>query len=74
MMVNLPIVNNLVLAIKNFQYEVGVFSKTLSLMVHWYEIHFEFQGRASLHVHLFIWIFNALNIQNETLTLGLLRK
>ena len=62
MMVNLPIVNNLVLVIKNFQYEVGVFSKTLSLMVHWYEIHF------------FIWIFNALNIQNETLTLGLLRK
>ena len=31
-----------------------------------YAIHIEFQERGSPHVHSFIWIFSAPNIQNET--------
>ena len=38
-------------------------------MVHWatkcYFIRTKFQERGNSHVHSFIWIFNAPNIQNE---------
>ena len=32
----------------------------------YYAIGIEFQERGSPHVHSFIWVFNAPNIQNET--------
>ena len=32
----------------------------------YYAIHIKFQERDSPHVYSFIWIFNALNIENET--------
>ena len=34
--------------------------------IKYYAIRIEFQERGSPHVHSFIWIFNAPNIQNET--------
>ena len=38
-------------------------------MIHWkkknYAICIESQERDNLHVHSFLWVFNALNIENE---------
>ena len=40
---------------------VGLFGKTK-----YYAIRIKFQESGSPHVHSFIWILNALNIENET--------
>ena len=40
----------------------------------YYAIRTEFQERGSPHVHLFIWIFNAPNIQNEVDYIGFIEK
>ena len=56
---------------RHFQYKVEVFFKEVVLYdplgkTKYYAIRIEFQERGSPHVHSFIWIFNAPNIQNET--------
>ena len=62
--------NKPVLADRHFQYKVEVFSEEiinngpLGKTKH-YPIRIEFQERGIPHVHSFIWIFNAPNIQNE---------
>ena len=48
-------------------------------MVRWgetnyYAIRMEFQERGSSHVHLFIWIFSAPNIQNEAAYIDFIEK
>ena len=40
----------------------------------YYAIRTEFQERGSPHVHSFIWIFNASNIQNETSYIDFMEK
>ena len=54
---------------RHFQYKVKVFFKEIildgPLGKTKYAMRIEFQERGSPHAHLFIWIFNAPNIQNE---------
>ena len=62
--------NNPVLVVRHFQYKVEVFFKQIKLdgilgEKQCYAILIEYQERSSPHVHLFIWIFNAPNIENE---------
>ena len=40
----------------------------------YYAIRIEFQERGSPHVHSFIWIFNAPNIENEAVYIELIEK
>ena len=62
--------NNPVLAARHFQYKVEVFFKEILLdrplgKIKYYAVLIEFQERGSLHVHSFLWTFNAPNIENE---------
>ena len=62
--------NNPVLVARHFQYKVEVFFKEIIIdgpldITKYYAIRIEFQERGSPHVHSFIWILNAPNIQNE---------
>ena len=62
--------NNPVLVARHNQYKVEVFFKGIILdgplgKTKYYPIPFEFQEKDSPHVHSFIWIFNAPNIENE---------
>ena len=61
--------NYSVLVARHFQYKVEVFFKEIiidgPLGKTKYAIRIEFQKRGSPHVHLFIWILNVQNIQNE---------
>ena len=55
---------------RHFQYKVEAFFKYLILdgplgKTKYYAIHIGFQERGNPLVHLFIWIFNVPNIQNE---------
>ena len=55
---------------RHFQYKVKVFFKEIILdgvlgKAEYYVVHIEFEERWCPHVHLFIWIFNAPNIQKE---------
>ena len=61
--------NNPALVARHFQYKVEVF-KEITLdgplgKTKYYAIRIEFQERGSPHVHSFIWICNAPNIENE---------
>ena len=62
--------NNPVLVARHFQYKVELFFKEIILdgplgKTKYYALRIEFQERGSPHVHSFIWIFNAPNIQDE---------
>ena len=62
--------NNPLLVPRNFQNKVEVFFNKIILdgpltKTKYFTIRMEFQERGSLHVHSFIWIFNAPNIENE---------
>ena len=63
---------------RHFQYKVEVFFKELildgPLGKPKYAIRIEFQGRGSPHVHSFIWIFNAPNIENEAAYIEFIKK
>ena len=64
---------------RHFQYKVEVFFKEIILdgplgKTKYYAIRIEFQERGSPHVHSFIWIFNAPNIQNETAYIEFIEK
>ena len=55
---------------RHFQDKDEVFFKETIFDVPWsktkyYAIHIEFQERDNQHVHSFIWIFDAPNIENE---------
>ena len=62
----------------------GIFSKKLKMFQinhtwsfgenKYYAIRIEFQERASLHFHLFIWIFNAPNMENEAAYIEFIEK
>ena len=65
--------------VKHFQSKVEVFFKEIILdgrlgKTKYYAILIEFQERGSPHVHSFIWIFNAPNIQNETAYIKFIEK
>ena len=65
--------------VRHFQYKVEVFFKEIILdgplgKTKYYAIRIEFQERGSPHVHSFIWIFNAPNIQNETAYIEFIEK
>ena len=71
--------NNSVLVARHFQYKVEVFLKEIILdgslrKTKYYAIRIEFQERGSPHVHLFIWIFNAPNIENEAVYMEFIEK
>ena len=60
--------NNPVLVARHFQYKVELFFKEIIIDVplgktKYYAISIEFQERGSPHVHSFIWILNAPNIE-----------
>ena len=62
--------NNQVLVAGNFQYKVEVFFKEIILddpfgKTKYCAIPTEFQRLCSPHIHSFLWIFNAPNIENE---------
>ena len=62
--------NNPLLVPRNFQNKVEVFFNKIILdgpltKAKYFAIRMEFQERGSPHVHSFIWIFNAPNIENE---------
>ena len=62
--------NKPVLADRHFQYKVEVFFEEIIIdgplgKTKYYAIRIEFQEWGIPHVHSFIWIFNAPNIQNE---------
>ena len=62
--------NNPALVARHFQYKVEVFFKEIILdgplgKTKYYAIRTEFQERGSPHVHSFIWIFNAPNIEKQ---------
>ena len=40
----------------------------------YHDVHIEFQERGSPHVHSFIWIFNAPNIQNKAAYIEFIEK
>ena len=70
---------NPVLLARHFQYKVEVFFKQIILdgplgKTKYYAICIEFEERGSPHVHSFIWIFNAPNIQNETAYIEFIKK
>ena len=70
---------NPVLVARHFQHKVEVFFKEIILdgplgKTKYYAIRIEFQERGSPHVHSFIWIFNAPNIQNETAYIEFIEK
>ena len=70
---------NPVLVARHFQYKVEVsFKKTILdgplRKTKYYAIRIEFQEIGSPHVHSFIWIFNAPNIQNETVYIEFIEK
>ena len=61
---------NALLVARHFQYKVYVFFKEIILdgllgKTKFYTISNEFQERVTPHVHSFIWIFNAPNIENK---------
>ena len=63
--------SNPVLVARHFQYKVEPFFKEIVLdgplgKTKYYAIRIEFQERGCPHVHSFIWIFNAPNIENDT--------
>ena len=63
--------NNPVLVARHFQNKVEVFFKEIILdgwlgKTKYYTISIEFRERGGLHVHSFISVFNAPNIENET--------
>ena len=65
--------NNPILVARHFQYKFEVFFKEIIIdgplgRTKYYAIHIEFQESASTHVHFFICILNALNIQNEVVS------
>ena len=71
--------NNLVLVARYFQYKVEIFFKQIILdgplqKTKFYAIRIEFQEMGSPHVHSFIWISNATNIQNETAYIEFIEK
>ena len=71
--------NNPVLVARHFQYKVEVFFKEIILdgplqKTKYYAICVEFQEKFSTHVHSFIWIFSALNIENEAAYIEFLEK
>ena len=73
------LLNNPVLVARHFQYKVEVFFKEIILdgalrKTKYYAIRIEFQERGSLHVHLFIWIFNAPNTENEAAYIEFIEK
>ena len=62
--------NNPVLVARHFQYKVELFFKEIILdgplgKTKYYALRIEFQERGSPHVHSFIWVFDAPNIQDE---------
>ena len=64
---------------RHFQYKAEVFFKEIILggplgKTKYYAIRIEFQERGSPHVHLFIWIFNAPNIENEAAYIEFIEK
>ena len=64
---------------RHFQYKVEVFFKEIILdgplrKTKYYAICVEFQEKFSTHVHSFIWIFSALNIENEAAYIEFLEK
>ena len=71
--------NNTVLVPRHFQYKVEVFFKKIILddplgKTKYYAVQIEFQERGSPHVHSFIWIFNAPNIENEAAYIEFIEK
>ena len=71
--------NNPVLLAEHFQYKVEVFFKEIILdgpfrKTKYYAIRIEFQESGSPHVHSFIWIFNAPNIENEATYIEVIEK
>ena len=71
--------NNAVLVARHFQYKVEVYFKEiilddLLLETKYCAIPIEFQERVSSHVHLFIWILNASNIDNEATYIEFIEK
>ena len=70
---------NPVLVARHFQYKAEVFFKEIILdgplgKTKYHAISIEFQERGSPHVHAFIWIFSAPNIQNETAYIEFIEK
>ena len=64
---------------RHFQYKAEVFFREIILVgplgkTKYYAIRIEFQERGSPHVHLFIWIFNAPNIENEAAYIEFIEK
>ena len=64
---------------RHFQYKVEVFFKKIILehplkKTKFYAVRIEFQERVSPHVHWFILISNAPNIQNETTYIDSIKK
>ena len=71
--------NNPVLEARHFQYKVEVFLEEIVLdgalgKTKHYAIRIELKERGSSHVHSFVWIFNAPNIQNETAYIEFIEK
>ena len=71
--------NNTVLVGRHFQYKIEVFFQKNILdgslgKTKYYAIRIKFQERGSLHVHSFIKIFNALNIENGAAYIELIEK
>ena len=71
--------NNPVLVARHIQYKVEVFFKDIILdgplgKTKYYAIRIEFKERGSPHVHSFLWIFNALNIENEAAYIEFIEK
>ena len=64
---------------RHFQYKVEVFFKEIILdgplgKTKYYAIRIEFQKKDSPHVHSFIWIFNAPNIEDEAAYIEFIEK
>ena len=71
--------NNPVLVARHFQYKLELFFKEIILdgslgRAKYYAIRIEFQERGSPHVHSFIWIFSAPNIQNKAAYVDFIEK
>ena len=71
--------NNLVFVARHFQYKVEVFFKEIILggpleKTKYYAIRIEFQEKVSPHIHSFIWIFDAPNIENVAAYIALIEK
>ena len=64
---------------RHFQHKVEVFFEEIILdgplgKTKYYAIRIEFKERGSPHVHSFLWIFNALNIENEAAYIEFIEK